>query len=193
MALAVKFCASSRNEVNMSRVAKNTIKVPSGVDVKLSAQQVSIKGPLGTLVHLLNADVRVEREADVLLCKTTSESKQSNAMSGTIRALLANMILGVTKGFERKLTLVGVGYRAQAAGDALNLSLGFSHPVVHKMPAGVKVATPSQTEIVLTSTNKQQVGQVASEIRAYRPPEPYKGKGVRYADEVVILKETKKK
>jgi large subunit ribosomal protein L6 len=193
MALAVKFCASSRNEVNMSRVAKNPIKVPSGVDVTLSAQQVSIKGPLGTLVHLLNADVRVEREADVLLCKTTSESKQSNAMSGTIRALLANMILGVTKGFERKLTLVGVGYRAQAAGDALNLSLGFSHPVVHKMPAGVKVATPSQTEIVLTSTNKQQVGQVASEIRAYRPPEPYKGKGVRYADEVVILKETKKK
>ncbi len=177
----------------MSRVAKNPIMVPAGVDVTLSAQQVSIKGPLGTLVHMLNADVKVEREADVLLCKATSETKQSNAMSGTVRALLANMIVGVTKGFERKLTLIGVGYRAQAAGDALNLSLGFSHPVVHKMPAGVKVATPTQTEIVLTSTNKQQVGQVASEIRAYRPPEPYKGKGVRYADEVVILKETKKK
>ncbi|MGV8933725.1 MAG: 50S ribosomal protein L6 [Gallionellaceae bacterium] len=177
----------------MSRVAKNPIMVPAGVDVTLSAQKLSVKGPLGTLVHLLNADVKVEREADALLCKATSETKQSNAMSGTVRALLANMIVGVTNGFERKLTLIGVGYRAQAAGDALNLSLGFSHPVVHKMPPGVKVVTPTQTEIVLTSTSKQQVGQVASEIRAYRPPEPYKGKGVRYADEVVILKETKKK
>ena len=177
----------------MSRVAKNPITVPAGVDVTVAANQVSIKGPLGTLVQSLNSDVKVEKEGQVLLCKTTSDSMQSNAMSGTVRALLANMILGVTKGFERKLTLIGVGYRAQAAGESLNLSLGFSHPVVHKMPAGVKVATPTQTEIVLTSMNKQQVGQVASEIRAYRPPEPYKGKGVRYADEVVILKETKKK
>lgn len=177
----------------MSRVAKNPITVPAGIEVLLSANQVSIKGPLGTLNQSLNSDVTVERQGDALLCKTTSDSMQSNAMSGTVRALLANMIIGVTKGFERKLTLIGVGYRAQAAGDALNLSLGYSHPVVHKMPAGVKVATPTQTEIVLTSTNKQQVGQVAAEIRAYRPPEPYKGKGVRYADEVVILKETKKK
>lgn len=177
----------------MSRVAKNPIMVPAGVDVTLTANQVSIKGPLGVLNQQLNSDVAVERKGDTLLCKATGTTKQSNAMSGTVRALMANMILGVTKGFERKLTLVGVGYRAQAAGDALNLSLGFSHPVVHKMPAGVKVATPSQTEIVLTSSNKQQVGQVASEIRAYRPPEPYKGKGVRYADEVVIMKETKKK
>jgi len=177
----------------MSRVAKNPIKVPAGIDVTLSANQVSVKGPLGTLSQPLNTDVVVERQGDSLLCKATNDSMQSNAMSGTIRALLANMIVGVTTGFERKLTLIGVGYRAQAAGDSLNLSLGYSHPVVHKMPAGVKVATPTQTEIVLTSTNKQQVGQVAAEIRAYRPPEPYKGKGVRYVDEVVILKETKKK
>ena len=177
----------------MSRVAKNPITVPAGIEVMLSANQVSIKGPLGTLNQSLNSDVNVERQGETLLCKATSDSMQSNAMSGTVRALLANMIIGVTKGYERKLTLIGVGYRAQAAGDALNLSLGYSHPVVHKMPAGVKVATPTQTEIVLTSTNKQQVGQVAAEIRAYRPPEPYKGKGVRYADEVVILKETKKK
>ena len=177
----------------MSRVAKNPVQVPAGIDVTLSANQISVKGPLGTLKQALNSDVVVERQGDTLLCKATNDTKQSNAMSGTVRALLANMIVGVTKGFERKLTLVGVGFRAQAAGEALNLSLGFSHPVVHKMPPGVKVATPSQTEIVLTSSDKQQVGQVASEIRAYRPPEPYKGKGVRYADEVVILKETKKK
>jgi large subunit ribosomal protein L6 len=177
----------------MSRVAKNPITVPAGIDVTLSAHQVSVKGPLGTLIQSLNADVAVDRQGDALLCKATNDTMQSNAMSGTIRALLANMIVGVSKGFERKLTLIGVGYRAQAAGDALNLSLGYSHPVVHKMPSGVKVSTPTQTEIVLTGTNKQQVGQVAAEIRAYRPPEPYKGKGVRYADEVVILKETKKK
>ncbi len=177
----------------MSRVAKNPITVPAGVDVTISAHQVLIKGPLGTLIQSLNGDVVVDRQGDTLLCKPTSESTQANAMSGTIRALLANMILGVSKGFERKLTLVGVGYRAQASGDSLKLSLGFSHPLEHKMPPGVKVVTPTQTEIILTSTNKQQVGQVASEIRAYRPPEPYKGKGVRYADEVVILKETKKK
>jgi large subunit ribosomal protein L6 len=177
----------------MSRVAKSPIMVPAGIDVSLSANQISVKGPLGTLVQSLNSDVSVERQGDTLLCKSTNDTKQSNAMSGTVRALLANMIVGVSKGFERKLTLIGVGYRAQAAGESLNLSLGFSHPVVHKMPAGVKVATPSQTEIVLTSSNKQQVGQVAAEIRAYRPPEPYKGKGVRYADEVVIMKETKKK
>jgi large subunit ribosomal protein L6 len=145
------------------------------------------------LTQVLKGDVSVVREGDVLLCKATDESAQADAQSGTIRALVANMIVGVTKGFERKLTLVGVGYRAAAAGDALNLTLGYSHPVVHKMPKGVKVATPTQTEIVLTGSDKQQVGQVAAEIRAYREPEPYKGKGVRYSDEVVILKETKKK
>ncbi len=177
----------------MSRVAKNPVVVPSGVEVSVAVDKISIKGPKGTLTQLLNGDVAVERQGDKLLCKATSGSRQANAQSGTIRALLANMVQGVSQGFERKLTLVGVGYRAQAAGDTLNLSLGFSHPVAYKMPAGVKVATPSQTEIVLTGSDKQQVGQVAAEIRAYRSPEPYKGKGVRYADEVVILKETKKK
>jgi large subunit ribosomal protein L6 len=177
----------------MSRVAKNPIVVPAGVEVTLAANKISVKGPKGSLVQALNSDVTVERQGDALLCKATNDSQQANAQSGTIRALVANMITGVNQGFERKLTLVGVGYRAQAAGDSLNLTLGFSHPVVHKMPAGVKVATPTQTEIVLTGSDKQQVGQVAAEIRAYRQPEPYKGKGVRYADEVVILKETKKK
>jgi large subunit ribosomal protein L6 len=177
----------------MSRVAKNPIVVPAGVEVTLAANKISVKGPKGSLTQVLNGDVSVVREGDALLCKATNDSQQANAQSGTIRALVANMITGVNQGFERKLTLVGVGYRAQAAGDALNLTLGFSHPVVHKMPAGVKVATPTQTEIVLTGSDKQQVGQVAAEIRAYRQPEPYKGKGVRYADEVVLLKETKKK
>jgi large subunit ribosomal protein L6 len=177
----------------MSRVAKNPIVVPSGVEVTLAADKITVKGPQGTLAQVLKGDVAIERQGDALLCKATNESAQADAMSGTLRALLANMITGVSKGFERKLTLVGVGYRAAAAGDALNLTLGFSHPVVHKMPKGVKVATPTQTEIVLTGADKQQVGQVAAEIRAYREPEPYKGKGVRYSDEVVILKETKKK
>ncbi len=177
----------------MSRVAKNPIAVPAGVEVTVAADKISVKGPLGTLTQVLKGDVAVERQGDVLLCKATNESAQADAQSGTIRALLANMVVGVSKGFERKLTLVGVGYRAQAAGDSVNLTLGYSHPVVHKMPKGVKVATPSQTEIVLTGPDKQQVGQVAAEIRAYREPEPYKGKGVRYSDEVVILKETKKK
>jgi large subunit ribosomal protein L6 len=177
----------------MSRVAKNPIKVPSNVEVALSSAEISVKGPLGALKWAVSPDVVIEREGDELKCKATKETQQANAMSGTARALVANMVEGVSKGFERKLTLVGVGYRAQAAGDLLNLSLGFSHPVAHKMPAGVKVETPSQTEIVLKGIDKQQVGQVAAEIRAYRPPEPYKGKGVRYSDEVVVRKETKKK
>lgn len=177
----------------MSRVAKYPVAVPSGVEVTVAAGMISVKGPMGTLTQVLKNDVKIEREGDNLLCKAANDSAQADALSGTMRALLANMVTGVSKGFERKLTLVGVGYRAQAAGDSLNLTLGFSHPVVHKMPKGVKVATPSQTEIVLTGADKQQVGQVAAEIRAYREPEPYKGKGVRYADEVVILKETKKK
>ncbi|MDD2686159.1 MAG: 50S ribosomal protein L6 [Gallionella sp.] len=177
----------------MSRVAKNPVVVPSGVEVTLVAGGVTVKGPMGSLTQPLSADVAVEREGDALLCKALLETKQSHAMSGTLRALLANMVVGVTKGFERKLTLVGVGYRAQAAGDTLNLSLGFSHPVSYKMPEGIKVETPTQTEIVLKGADKQRVGQVAAEIRAFREPEPYKGKGVRYSDEVVTLKETKKK
>jgi large subunit ribosomal protein L6 len=177
----------------MSRVGKNPVPVPANVEVALSTSEVTVKGPLGTLRHNLVSDIRVEREGDSLLIKPANDSKQANAMSGTMRALLANMVRGVTSGFERKLTLVGVGYRAQAAGDVLNLTLGFSHPVAHHMPEGIKVETPTQTEIVIKGIDKQQVGQVAADVRAYRKPEPYKGKGVRYADEKIVLKETKKK
>jgi large subunit ribosomal protein L6 len=177
----------------MSRIAKNPVVVPASVEVNLGADEIVVKGPLGQLKQRQSADVKVVREGDLLICKAASDSQQSGAMSGTMRALLANMVLGVSRGFEKKLTLVGVGYRAQAKGDSLDLSLGFSHPVVHKMPEGVKVETPTQTEILIKGVDKQQVGQVAAEVRAYRSPEPYKGKGVRYADEVVNLKETKKK
>ncbi len=177
----------------MSRVAKNPVLVPSGVEVNLDANEISFKGPLGSLKQSLKGDIKVVRDGDSLLCTATSSSKQADAMSGTVRALMANMVKGVSTGFERKLTLVGVGYRAQAAGDTLNLTLGFSHPVAYVMPAGVVVTTPTQTEIVLKGADKQRIGQVAAEIRAFREPEPYKGKGVRYSDEVVILKETKKK
>ncbi len=177
----------------MSRVGKAPVALPKGVEVTIAAESVSVKGPLGTLTQRLNGDVRVKQDGDKLVFEAANESSQANAMSGTVRALLANMVNGVTKGFEKKLNLVGVGYRAQAQGDKLNLTLGFSHPVVHQMPKGVKVETPSQTEILIKGTDKQLVGQVAAEVRAYRPPEPYKGKGVRYADEVVVIKETKKK
>jgi len=177
----------------MSRIGKNPVVLPKGVEVTISTDALSIKGPLGTLSQKLDGSVRVQKEESSLVFEATGESENANAMSGTIRALAANMVKGVTKGFEKKLTLVGVGYRAQAQGDKLNLSLGFSHPVVHSMPKGVTVATPTQTEILIKGTDKQQVGQVAAEVRSYRPPEPYKGKGVRYADERVVLKETKKK
>ena len=177
----------------MSRIAKYPVTLPKGVEATLAAEALSIKGPLGTLSQRLRGDVKIEKDGDKLLFKALGDSDEANAMSGTLRALAANMVLGVTKGFERRLTLVGVGYRAQAQGDKLNLTLGFSHPVVHPMPKGVKVETPSQTEIVLKGLDKQLVGQVAAEVRAYRAPEPYKGKGVRYSDEQVILKETKKK
>lgn len=177
----------------MSRVGKNPVPIPANVEVTLSASEVSVKGPLGTLRRDLFSDIAIEREGDNLLVKAANDSKQANAMSGTTRALIANMVKGVTSGFEKKLTLVGVGYRAQAANDVLNLTLGFSHPVSHKMPEGVKVETPSQTEVVIKGMDKQQVGQVAADVRAYRKPEPYKGKGVRYSDEVIVMKETKKK
>src|SRR6202795_4461059 len=177
----------------MSRIAKFPVTLPKGVEATLVAEAVSIKGPLGTLTQPLRSDVKVEKDGDKLLFKTLNETTEADALSGTLRALVANMVLGVTKGFEKRLTLVGVGYRAQAQGDKLNLSLGFSHPVVHAMPKGIKVETPSQTEIVIKGIDKQKVGQVAAEVRGYRPPEPYKGKGVRYFGEVVILKETKKK
>jgi large subunit ribosomal protein L6 len=177
----------------MSRVAKNPVIVPSGVEFEMNANVLSVKGPLGSLSHNLTADVVVTQDGNSLLCTSTNKSKHADAMSGTVRALLANMMKGVSTGFERKLTLVGVGYRAQAVGDTLNLTLGFSHPVAYTMPAGVVVTTPTQTEVVLKGADKQRVGQVAAEIRAFREPEPYKGKGVRYSDEVVIMKETKKK
>ncbi len=177
----------------MSRIAKYPVPVPAGVDVKIDGQAISVKGPLGTITQALTGDVVIKNEEGKLTFVAASESQHAKAMSGTLRALVANIVTGVTKGFERKLQLVGVGYRAQAQGDALNLSLGFSHPVVHKLPVGVKAETPTQTEIIIKGTDKQQVGQVAAEIRAYRPPEPYKGKGVRYANEVVVIKETKKK
>ncbi|HQP67711.1 MAG TPA: 50S ribosomal protein L6 [Quisquiliibacterium sp.] len=177
----------------MSRVARMPITLPGGVDVNVDAASISVKGPLGTLVQAINPLVTIRKEGSDLLVSAVDESRLAVALSGTFRALVANMVHGVTKGFERRLTLVGTGYRAQASGANLNLSLGFSHPVVHALPEGVKAETPTQTEIVLKSTDKQKVGQVAAEIRAYRPPEPYKGKGVRYTGEVVALKEVKKK
>lgn len=176
----------------MSRVAKNPITLPKGVEVTLGSA-ISVKGPLGTLSRPMVHDVTVALNDGVLTFAPVGDGAQANAMAGTLRALVNNMVQGVSKGFEKKLTLVGVGYRAQAQGDALNLTLGFSHPVVHKMPAGIKVETPTQTEIVIKGIDRQAVGQVAADVRAYRPPEPYKGKGVRYSDEVVIKKETKKK
>lgn len=180
----------------MSRVARMPIPVPAGVEINIDAEggQISVKGPLGTLRQALNPLVTVAREgAQLQVAASDSAVRQSVALSGTFRALIANMVQGVTKGFERRLNLVGTGYRAQSQGSALNLSLGFSHPVVYKMPEGVKAETPTQTEIVIKGTDRQKVGQVAAEIRAFRPPEPYKGKGVRYSDEQVALKEVKKK
>jgi large subunit ribosomal protein L6 len=177
----------------MSRVAKMPIAVPAGADVAITAAAITVKGPLGTLTQALNGLVKVENNNGTLTFDVIDESRESNAMSGTLRALVSNMVTGVTKGFEKKLLLVGVGYKAQAQGDKLNLSLGFSHPVVHPMPEGVTVATPTPTEILIKGIDRQKVGQIAAEVRAYRSPEPYKGKGVRYVDEVVKLKETKKK
>ena len=177
----------------MSRIGNFPVELPANVEVQLSPGEISVKGPLGTLTQSLSAQITVERVENRLQVKVADSSTAANAMSGTVRALLANMVQGVTKGYERKLTLVGVGYRAQAQGDKLNLTLGFSHPVLHQMPKGIKVETPTQTEIMIKGIDKQVVGQVAAEVRAYRSPEPYKGKGVRYSDETVVLKETKKK
>lgn len=177
----------------MSRIAKQPVAIPKGVEVTHSGRTVSLKGSKGSLSMELHSEVELLEDDGAYTIGARSGSRFAKAMTGTTRALLANMVKGVSEGWERKLTLVGVGYRAQAQGDTLNLTLGFSHPVAHKMPAGVKVETPSQTEVVITGIDKQIVGQVAAEIRAYRPPEPYKGKGVRYADERVVRKEAKKK
>jgi large subunit ribosomal protein L6 len=177
----------------MSRVGKMPITVPQGVDVSISAESITVKGSTGTLVRALNPLVAVTNDAGKLSFKPANDSAEADAMSGTMRALVANMVGGVAKGFEKKLNLVGVGFRAQAQGQKLNLQIGFSHPVVKDMPAGIKVATPTQTEIVISGPDRQVVGQLAAEVRAFRPPEPYKGKGIRYADERVVIKETKKK
>jgi len=169
------------------------IAVPQGVDVAITADNITVKGSNGTLVRALNPLVTIKSEAGKLSFEPANDSAASDAMSGTMRALVANMVSGVSKGFEKKLSLVGVGFRAQAAGQKLNLQIGFSHPVVKDMPAGIKVVTPTQTEIVISGADRQVVGQLAAEVRAFRPPEPYKGKGIRYVGERVTLKETKKK
>lgn len=177
----------------MSRVGKSPIPVPKGAEVTISGLNVTVKGPLGTLNHTLNSCIGLSQTDGIINVERKDETVESAALSGTTRALVNNMVIGVTKGFERKLSLVGVGYRAAAQGDTLKLQLGFSHDIIYNLPTGVKAETPSQTEIIIKGSNKQQVGQVAAEVRAYRSPEPYKGKGVRYIDEVVHLKETKKK
>ena len=179
----------------MSRVSKNPISIPANVEVSIMPSNVSVKGPLGTLNQALTNDIMLEINENVLKIQTTNNSQHANALSGTIRALIANMVHGVSIGFEKKLQLVGVGYRAQAqAGqNKVNLTLGFSHPVDHVIPDGITIETPSQTEIIIKGIDKQKVGQTAADIRAYRKPEPYKGKGVRYSDEVIILKKKKKK
>ena len=177
----------------MSRVGKMPIAVPQGVDVALASDQITVKGANGTLIRSLNGLVKVSKEGSILSFAPANDSTEADAMSGTVRALVANMVGGVNKGFEKKLSLVGVGFRAAAAGQKLTLQIGFSHPVVKDMPAGIKVVTPTQTEIVISGADRQTVGQLAAEVRAFRPPEPYKGKGIRYTGERVVIKETKKK
>ena len=177
----------------MSRVGKMPITLPQGVDVSVNGGQISVKGAQGTLVRPMSGLVSMNNDAGTLTFAPSSDAAEADAMSGTVRALVANMVNGVSKGFEKRLTLVGVGFRAQAQGAKLNLQVGYSHPVSKDMPAGVKVETPTQTEIVIKGADRQVVGQIAAEVRAIRPPEPYKGKGIRYAGEKVVIKETKKK
>jgi large subunit ribosomal protein L6 len=177
----------------MSRVGKMPITVPAGVDVSINNDKITVKGSLGSLAMTSNALVTVTQDGGKISFAPANDSREANAMSGTFRQLVNNMVVGVSKGFERKLNLIGVGYKAAASGTKLNLAIGFSHPVDVEMPAGIKVATPTPTEIVITGADRQRVGQIAAEIRAYRPPEPYKGKGIRYSDETVTIKETKKK
>jgi large subunit ribosomal protein L6 len=177
----------------VSRIANNPVTVPSGVDIKFDQGIVRVKGAKGELQMFLHESVKMDQEGEVLQFKAVNETKQADALSGTMRALVNNMVIGVSQGFEKKLTVIGVGYRAAVQGKNLNLTLGFSHPVVFAIPEGITIETPSQTEVVVKGADKQKVGQVAAEIRAYRPPEPYKGKGVRYTDEHVAKKEAKKK
>lgn len=177
----------------MSRVAKNPIKLPKGVETVIAKSEITVKGSKGSLSQALHQDVQVAVDEGVLQVSPKNDSRQANALAGTFRALINNMVTGVSTGFQRKLVLQGVGYRAKAQGEVLNIAVGFSHPIDYQLPAGVTAETPSQTEIVLSSTDKQLLGQVAADIREFRPPEPYKGKGIRYSDEVVYRKEAKKK
>ena len=177
----------------MSRVGKMPVVVPAGVDVTIAPEQISVKGTGGHLHIANNALVNIQKDAANITFLPANESREANAMSGTMRQLVNNMVIGVTKGFEKKLNLVGVGYKATAQGAKLNLAVGYSHPVNIDMPAGIKVETPAPTEIIIKGADRQRVGQIAAEIRAVRPPEPYKGKGIRYSDEKITIKETKKK
>ena len=177
----------------MSRVAKMPVAVPAGVDVTMNEQHISVKGAGGQLSIANNALVKVVRQGENMTFEPANESREANAMSGTLRQLVNNMVVGVTKGFEKKLSLVGVGYKAAAQGTKLNLAVGYSHPVNIDMPSGIKVETPTPTEVIIKGADRQRVGQIAAEIRAVRPPEPYKGKGIRYSDEKITIKETKKK
>jgi large subunit ribosomal protein L6 len=177
----------------MSRIAKAPVTIPRGVDIKLEGNNMTVKGSKGQLSHILNSSISVDITDNVVSMQWNKDDKNATAQAGTARAIVSNMVTGVSAGFEKKLTLIGVGYRAQAKGNIISLSLGFSHPVDYEVPAGITVETPTQTEIVVRGSDKQQVGQVAAKIRAYRPPEPYKGKGVRYAEEHVARKEAKKK
>ena len=192
-ALVVRLFARFTKEYNeMSRIGKMPVELPNTVTVKLDGENIHIKGSKGELHHTMHSLIGVNVENDVLTVTTKDESIEAGALSGTTRSLLKNMVMGVTDGFEKKLDIVGVGYRAQVQGKKLNLSLGFSHPVVYEIPEEIQIETPSQTEIVIKGIDKQKVGQVAANIRAYREPEPYKGKGVRYSDEVIVKKEAKK-
>ena len=177
----------------MSRIGKLPVAIPAGVEVAVKDELINVKGALGALAMALNPLVKFENRDGTITFAPANESREANAMSGTMRQLVNNMVNGVSKGFEKKLTLIGVGYKAQAQGAKLNLTVGYSHPVVIDMPAGIKVETPTPTEILIKGSDRQRVGQIAAEIRAVRPPEPYKGKGIRYADEKVAIKETKKK
>ena len=177
----------------MSRVAKMPVAIPQGVDIAIKDDQINVKGELGALALMQNANVVIKNDDGKLTFVPANESREANAMSGTMRQLVSNMVVGVTKGFQKKLNLVGVGFKAQAQGDKLNLTVGYSHPVVMDMPAGIKVETPTPTEVVIKGSDRQRVGQIAAEVRAVRPPEPYKGKGIRYSDEKITIKETKKK
>ena len=177
----------------MSRIGKQPVAIPAGVEVAVKDELINVKGTLGAMALAINPLVKVENKDGSLSFAPTNDSREANAMSGTMRQLVNNMVNGVSKGFEKKLSLLGVGYKAQAQGAKLNLTVGYSHPVVIDMPAGIKVETPTPTEILIKGADRQRVGQIASEVRAVRPPEPYKGKGIRYADEKVVIKETKKK